>query len=213
MPSGKSSCHRCKVELHSTLLTYEMELWAQGYKRILGMDEVGRGSLAGPVMVAGVILPRDVKLYGVNDSKLLTVKERNLSAADIRAQATSLAVAERDAYFIDEHGIVAAVGSCQREIIQLLCPDYLLLDSFALPEVELPQQALIKGDQRSLSIAAASIIAKVTRDAALCQLDREYPHYNLAANKGYGTPKHRAALQQYGASPLHRQSFLGFLEG
>jgi len=211
MPSAQSSRHRCKVELHSTLLTYEMEQWEQGFKRILGMDEVGRGSLAGPVMVAGVILPRDVKIYGVNDSKLLTAKERHLYAADIRAQAISLAVAERDAQFIDEHGVVAAVESCQLEIIELLSPDYLLLDAFALPEVKLPQQPLIKGDQKSLSIAAASIIAKVTRDAYMCRLDSEYPHYGLAANKGYGTPKHRDALEQHGASPLHRQSFLGFL--
>jgi len=211
MPSAKPARRPCSVALHTTLLAHESALWAQGYKRILGMDEVGRGSLAGPVMVAGVILPPGVKLFGVNDSKKLTAKERSIYADNIRTAAISLAVAARDGTYIDEHGIVAAIESCQLEIIERLLPDYLLLDAFALPQVNLPQQALVKGDQKSLSIAAASIIAKVTRDAYMCCLDRDYPHYGLAANMGYGTAKHRAALQQHGASALHRQSFLGFL--
>jgi len=213
MPSSPASRHRCQEEQHKALLLYERELWAQGYQRVLGMDEVGRGSLAGPVMVAGVILPRDARLIGVNDSKLLTAKQRSTCAAEIRAVAVDLAVAERDQRFIDQYGIVAAVESCQHEIIARLCPDYLLLDAFALPNVQVPQQALVKGDQKSLSIAAASIIAKVTRDAYMVEMDREYPLYGMASHKGYGTPKHRAALEQHGASALHRHSFLRFLEG
>jgi len=190
----------------------EDALWAEGYRRLLGMDEVGRGALAGPVTVAGVIFSPGTHLPGIRDSKAQSATRRSQADGVIRSAAISFALASRDQDYIDQWGIVAAVKSCQMEIIPKLSPDYLLLDAFALPEAHLPQTAIVRGDSKSFTIAAASIVAKVYRDNFMTLVDDEYRHYGFAANKGYGTAQHRQALRQHGACALHRSSFLGFLD-
>lgn len=189
----------------------EDALWAGGYRRILGMDEVGRGALAGPVTVAGVIFSPGAHLPGIRDSKAQSATRRSQADGVIRSAAVSYALASRDQDYIDQWGIIAAVKSCQMEIITKLAPDYLLLDAFALPEAHLPQTATVRGDSKSFTIAAASIVAKVYRDNFMTLIDDGYRHYGFAANKGYGTAQHRQALRQHGACALHRSSFLGFL--
>ncbi len=193
------------------MLELETKYWAQGYSRILGMDEVGRGALAGPVTVGGVIWRQGVMGEGIRDSKALKPHQRERLAHYIMTAAEAVAVASRDQGYIDAYGIVRAVQSCQLEIIASLKPDMLLLDAFFLPAslCSLPQLALVKGDQLSLSIAAASIVAKVDRDQRMCELDQRYPGMGLGAHKGYGTRSHYAALERYGPCALHRKSFLG----
>ncbi|MBT9155755.1 MAG: Ribonuclease HII [Firmicutes bacterium] len=188
----------------------ENKYWAQGYSRILGMDEVGRGALAGPVTVGGVIWRQHVTGEGIRDSKALKPSERERVARYIRTEAEAFAIASRDQGYIDAHGIVQAIQSCQVEIIAKLNPDMLLLDAFLLPKAQcrVPQQAIVKGDQLSVSIAAASIVAKVDRDRMMCELDAQFPGLGLGSHKGYGTRGHYAALALYGPCYLHRKSFL-----
>jgi ribonuclease HII len=192
------------------LLRLEEKYWARGYRRILGMDEVGRGALAGPVTVGGVIWRQGVATEGIRDSKALSARERERLSAYITASACAYACVSRDQAYIDAHGIVEAIYSCQEEIVALLAPDVLLLDAFHFPRAHptLVQEAVVKGDRLSLSIAAASIIAKVERDRIMCEFDRQYPGFGLGAHKGYATKSHYAALAQNGPCALHRQSFL-----
>lgn len=194
-------------------LRHEAALWANGALWIAGIDEAGRGALAGPVSVAAVILPqmavKTLGLEGVRDSKQMTPSQRSTWAAVIRCTAVSCGVGLASAQEIDTLGIAPATRlAATRAIASLrICPDYLLLDYFNLPEINLPQISLVKGDMRSLSIAAASVIAKTTRDDILKTLDHQYPGYGFAAHKGYGTEVHRVALQRLGPSPVHRLSF------
>lgn len=181
----------------------------QGALRIAGLDEVGRGPLFGPVVAAAVILPKGCNLPGLTDSKKLSEKKRNELDREIRANAVAWAIAAVDAETIDRINIrQASLLAMRRAVEQLaLSPDYLLIDGRDTIDWTCRQQAVIGGDGRSVSIAAASVLAKVYRDRLLVELDAEYPGYGLARHKGYGCPEHLAALKRLGPTPLHRRSF------
>lgn len=195
-------------------LKFEKSLW-QVYPFIAGLDEAGRGALAGPVCVGAVILPEgnphlSSTLSGVRDSKLLTSLERDLLAPRIKATVLAWSVAFASAEEIDELGIVPATRLAAMRAIELLTqfPDYLLTDfRLEVPELDIPQTAIVKGDQKSLSIAAASILAKTARDEVMRGLESQYPGYGLGKHKGYGTQPHRQALKRMGLSSIHRKTF------
>lgn len=193
------------------MLQYEQQLWTEGYQAIAGVDEVGRGCLFGDVVAAAVILPPHLVIEGINDSKKLSEKKRDALYEQIVAQCTAWSVAHVDASKIDEINIKQAARLAMKLAVESLQieADYLLVDAEKV-DLALPQLAIIKGDATSQSIAAASIIAKVTRDR-LCmnEWERDYPEYGIAIHKGYATKLHRERLLQYGPSKLHRQSFLG----
>jgi ribonuclease HII len=189
-------------------LKYENRAWQGGALLVAGVDEVGRGSLFGPVVAAAVILDPCYRIRGLRDSKLLPAERRAILAARIREHAVACAIAAVDAARIDQINIYQASRVAMRDAVLQLkpCPDYLLVDALRL-DCEQQQQAIIHGDALSASIAAASILAKVERDRMVCEWDPVFPVYGLASNKGYSTPHHLAALRQHGPSPLHRQSF------
>jgi ribonuclease HII len=195
-------------------LIEEERLLALGARRIAGIDEAGRGCWAGPVVAAAVVLSGAVMadprlLAGVDDSKQLTVRERDAAAARVRRLAAGVGVGVVPAFLIDSFGIIAATRlAMDLALLDLPCaPDALLIDALALPEQRLPQRAIIRGDSLSLSIAAASVIAKTARDRLMRQLDARYPAYGFAQHKGYGTAAHSAAIARHGITPLHRRSF------
>ncbi len=186
-------------------------LQEQGYQYICGIDEAGRGPMAGPVAVGAVILPADIHIAGLDDSKKLSAAKRESLTSEIREKAISSAVALIDNETIDQVNIGEAVRLAARTAISKLDrePDYLLLDGgLRLDSVDLPQQAVIDGDARVNAIAAASVLAKVTRDNLMDQYHEEYPEYNFLSNKGYGTAEHMAAIDECGPCPLHRRSFM-----
>lgn len=195
-------------------LEQERELWTAGYRWLAGLDEAGRGAWAGPVVAAAVILPPDRSglvsiLHEVDDSKVLTPRKREALFPLICETSLAVGIGMASAQFIDACGIVKAT---QQAMLMAVCnlplvPCYLLIDALKLPDTDIPQRSLIKGDARVLSIAAASILAKVFRDRLMIALDRYQPGYGFAAHKGYGTPAHRAALQRLGPCPAHRLSF------
>jgi ribonuclease HII len=189
-------------------LRYEKNAWASGAAMVAGVDEVGRGSLFGPVVAAAVILDRNYRVRGLRDSKLLLPERRELLAPRIREHAVAWAVAAIDAARIDQINIYQASRLAMLEAVTRLQPgaDHLLIDAVRL-DCDLPQKAIIHGDAVSASIAAASILAKVERDRMMCEWDAVFPEYGLAAHKGYSTPQHLAALREHGPTPLHRQSF------
>lgn len=189
-------------------LKYEKKAWESGARMVAGVDEVGRGSLFGCVAAAAVILNPEIRIRGLRDSKLLERERREVLAERIREQALAWSIAAVDAARIDQINIYQASRVAMREAVSMLnpVPDYLLVDALKLDCCQ-PQQAIIHGDALSASIAAASILAKVERDRLIAAWDPVFPMYGLASNKGYSTPKHLAALRQYGPSPLHRQSF------
>jgi len=189
-------------------LRYEKKAWDSGAQLIAGVDEVGRGSLFGPVVAAAVILDRTYRIRGLRDSKLLPAERREVLAERIREHAIAWAIAAVDAARIDQINIYQASRVAMRDAVLQLAPaaDYLLVDALRL-DCEHPQQPIIHGDALSASIAAASILAKVERDSMLRAWDPVYPIYGLASNKGYSTPHHLAALREHGPCPLHRQSF------
>ena len=200
-------------------LRHEHEFYAQGCRFIFGMDEVGRGSLAGPVTVGAVCLPvtqPDIRtvLKGVRDSKEMTSRQRVKLVDEIKAAALAHGVGSATNQEIDDVGIVPATKLAMKRAIAAAIaaskiePDCLFLDSLLWPEMkQIPQVSMIDGDHRSLSIAAASVVAKVWRDALMIELDPQYPDYGFALHKGYGTPAHLAAIKSFGASDLHRQTF------
>jgi ribonuclease HII len=190
----------------------ERRLRAQGYRHIAGIDEVGRGALAGPVMAAAVILPPRVKAPWVGlvrDSKQLTPPKRELLYDCIYKIAVAIGIGSVDCQAVDRLGIVRATEMSMQRAIDQLSPsaEFLLIDFMSLPEVKLPQKGVVDGDSRCFSIACASIIAKVTRDRLMTELDVVYPGYLLAQHKGYGTGEHLACLRRFGPSPIHRRTF------
>ncbi len=189
-------------------LKYEKQAWASGARLVAGVDEVGRGSLFGCVVAAAVILDPAYRVRGLRDSKLLLPERREVLAERIRAHAVAWAVAAVDSARIDQINIYHASRAAMREAVLRLAPaaDYLLIDALKI-DCEMPQQAIIHGDALSASIAAASILAKVERDAMMREWDAVFPEYGLASHKGYSTPKHLSVLRELGPTPLHRQSF------
>jgi len=199
-------------DLKFPTLHYEQELWSGGWSRIAGIDEAGRGAWAGPVCAAAVVLPANAGLLralaGVRDSKQMTPPGREAWAPRIRQAALACGVGFASAGEIDALGIVPATKLAAARALAGLAPDALLADFCLLfPELELPQTALVKGDCLSLSVAAASVLAKTARDAFLRRLDEEYPGYGFARHKGYGTQHHREAIARLGLCPIHRKSF------
>lgn len=178
-------------------------------KYICGIDEVGRGPLAGPVVTAAVILPKDCRILYINDSKKLSEKKREELYDTIMEEAIAVSIGMESQTVIDEINILQATYSAMRKAVAGLevKPDLLLVDAVTIPGLSIPQVPIIKGDAKSISIAAASIIAKVTRDRLMLEYDRMYPEYDFASNKGYGTQKHMDALKKIGLSPIHRRSF------
>jgi ribonuclease HII len=210
-PEKKLSPSAAKLRLLKRLrctLKYEKLAWALGAKLVAGVDEVGRGSLFGPVVAAAVVLDSSYRIRGLRDSKLLPGERREILAERIREHAIAWSIAAVDAARIDQINIYHASRLAMRQAVQELqpTPDHLLIDAMRL-DLELPQRAIIHGDALSASIAAASILAKVERDRMIVEWDPVFPVYALKSNKGYSTPKHLAALREYGPSPLHRQSF------
>ena len=198
-----------EAERLEKLKEFEYMAYREGFQRIAGTDEVGRGPLAGPVAAAAVILPRDFYLAGVNDSKLLSDKKRRELAGHIKKEAVSWAVALLSSQYIDRQNILQASREAMRMAVQALQPgpDFLLVDAIKIPDLAIQQLPIIKGDSLSISIACASIIAKVERDEAMLAYDLIYPQYGLGKHKGYATREHLLALQEFGPCPIHRCSF------
>ncbi len=189
----------------------ENELYAKGYQLIAGIDEAGRGPLAGPVVAAAVILPRYKKIFGLDDSKKLSEKERQSLYDQIIETSISFAVKEVDHEEIDRINILQATKKAMLLAVEGLWqkPEFLLIDHLTLPSLSLPQQGITGGDGLSNSIAAASILAKVTRDRLMTAYHAEYPQYGFDRHKGYPTKGHYGALEKYGPCPIHRKTFRG----
>ncbi|ADU74523.1 MAG TPA: ribonuclease HII [Hungateiclostridium thermocellum] len=188
---------------------YEKEAYQRGYKLIAGIDEAGRGPLAGPVVAAAVILPQDVFIEGLNDSKKLTENQREKLFDVINDKAIGVGIGIVDEKQIDEINILNATKKAMKLAVGNLkpVPDILFIDSLKLDDINIEQNSIVKGDAKSVSIAAASIIAKVTRDRILREMDKKYPMYGFARHKGYGTGEHIEAIKKYGICPIHRVSF------
>jgi len=192
-----------------TLKKYEEEIWKEGFRYIAGIDEAGRGPLAGPVVAAAVIMPPNAYIAGVNDSKKLSPGKRLKLALKIKEAAVAWAVAAVNPPYLDDINILNAT---RKAMIQAVCelypqPDFLLIDALNLPDVHIKQHYLIKGDNLSFSIACASILAKVERDASMEALEHIYPGYGFSKHKGYASREHIQALMLKGPCPLHRRSF------
>ena len=198
----------------SDLLYFERSLWDYGLDPVAGLDEVGRGCLAGPVVAAAVIFSPDIHLPGVRDSKALSSKQREALNWAIREKALAVSVAQVESTEIDRINILRASLKAMAQAVDNLDlrPRALLIDGNQPIPHTLPQKTLVKGDQRSLSVAAASIVAKVFRDNLMEEMHRNYPHYNFASNKGYATLEHREAIKLYGCCPIHRRTFKGVRE-
>lgn len=194
------------------MMEYENDLYEKGFRFIAGIDEVGRGPLAGPVVAAAVILPPDWDIPGIDDSKKLSEKKREEYYELIRDYAVAWAIGIADHKTIDRINILEATKVAMEEAVRKLetvrRPDHLLLDAVRLSKIEIPQISLIKGDERSVSIAAASIMAKVTRDRMMVDYHRTYPHYGFDRNKGYGTKSHYEGITGFGPCEIHRLTFL-----
>jgi ribonuclease HII len=185
--------------------------WDKGIKIVCGIDEVGRGCFAGPMVAAAVALDKDFPVEGIADSKLLTPKKRNELSEIIKEKALCWSIVEIEVDYLNEHGLTQSTQKAFIDCVQQLAhtPEFILLDAFAIKDSEYAdkQKAIVKGDQISVSIAAASIIAKVYRDELMERLDIDYPGYSFAVHKGYGTKSHREAIKKLGLSPLHRTCF------
>ena len=210
------AARKLEAEIRRTkgLMVYEERYGAQGLV-IAGIDEVGRGPLAGPVLACAAILPRDSLILELNDSKKLSEKKRERLFDVLQKEAVAFAFGASSPKRIDEINILQATYEAMREAISGLSvrPDILFNDAVTIPDVELPQIPIIGGDGKSVSIAAASILAKVTRDRMMAAYDEIYPGYGFARNKGYGTAEHIAALKRLGPCPIHRRSFIGHFVG
>lgn len=190
-------------------LLYEKELHGAGYEYVCGVDEVGRGPLAGPVVCAAVIMPTDDIIEGIDDSKKLSANKREMLSEQILKKAVAYAICRVEPEIIDEINILEATKLCMKNAVESLKikPDFVLTDGNMTLDISLPQKSIVKGDSLSYSIGAASIVAKVYRDALMDEYDREYPAYAFAKNKGYGTAVHIKAIKEAGICPVHRKSF------
>ena len=193
---------------------YEEKHYAEGYTAVCGCDEAGRGPLCGPVVAAAVILPRGLEIEGLNDSKKISEKKREALFEVIKEKAIAYAIAEASPGEIDEINILNASMLAMRRAVEALQvkADFALIDGNCSRGFEIPTETVVKGDAKSYSIAAASILAKVTRDRGCAELDKMYPEYGIAKHKGYPTKDHMDAVRKYGPAPIYRMSFLKFLE-
>lgn len=210
----KEKAHQLRLKWEE-MSRYEKELWHEGYHWVAGIDEVGRGPLAGPVVTAAVILPSDLFLPGLNDSKKLSAGFREELYEIIMEKAVAVSFGSSEHDVIDEINIYQATLRAMEQAIASLPiqPDFTLNDAVTLPNLSIPQRPLIGGDGKSVSIAAASVVAKVTRDRLMKEYDQMYPGYGFATNMGYGTEEHLAHLRKVGPCPIHRRSFAGVLSG
>jgi ribonuclease HII len=192
---------------------FERALFSFGYRAVCGIDEAGRGPLAGPVVAASVVLPLSHSIVGIRDSKKLSPLQREFLFGQIQKQALSYGVGVVDNETIDEINILQATLMAMRQSLSSLSikPDFVLIDALTLPSIGIPQKGIIDGDNVSITIAAASIIAKVTRDRLMDQYQSEFPQYNFQAHKGYGTREHFDRIKEYGPCRLHRKTFRGVL--
>lgn len=197
-----------ELERVKNLHTYENRY--KDKENIAGIDEVGRGPLAGPVVTAAVILPKNCVIIGIDDSKKLTSKKRETLYNEIKEKALSIGIGIVTNSVIDEINILQATIKAMKMSIEKLniTPNQLLIDAVKLPDINITQESIIKGDSQSISIAAASIIAKVTRDNMMIEYDKVFPEYDFINNKGYGSKKHIEAIKKYGLCPLHRKTFV-----
>ncbi len=189
---------------------FEEQVYDKGLDTPAGLDEAGRGPLAGPVAAAAVIMPRGYMIYGLNDSKKVSEKRRDILCEIIKRDAVSFCICSADNIRIDNEGVFNCTKQIMKECVKGLKvpPGYLLIDAFALDLTDIKQAGIIKGDSRSVSIAAASILAKTYRDSLMYEYDKKYPEYGFSRNKGYGTREHIAAIKKYGPTEIHRRSFI-----
>lgn len=194
--------------------SFEEAARAKGFSFVCGVDEAGRGPLAGPVCAAAVILPVGCEIIGLNDSKKLSEKKREALFLEIKEKALAWSVAFADEKEIDSLNILQATFLAMRRAVEGLSvkPDYALIDGNRMPPLAAAGEPVVKGDSRSMSIAAASVLAKVSRDHVMLQLDKQYPQYGFSKHKGYGTALHYEKINEYGVSPIHRLSFLKNLD-
>lgn len=188
---------------------YENKCYEHGYNYICGIDEVGRGPLAGPVVAAGVILRKDSYFPGLTDSKKLSKEKREYLAEKIKKEAVAYKIVELDNYAIEKYNIYRATQVAMYEVIKNIAvkPDFVLIDAMPLQDLTMDNYSIVKGDEKSVSIAAASVLAKVYRDELMTKYDEKYPYYDFKNNMGYGTKKHLEGLKNYGISPIHRRDF------
>lgn len=206
---NKRKKHELLVKQYIEISKWERALFKKGLKHIVGIDEAGRGPLAGPVVAAAVILPEDVSLLGLTDSKQLSEQQRNCYFEEIQQVAIDYQIAIIDNEVIDQLNILAATKKAMRTALSNLSVpvDHVLIDAVDIEPIPYSSDVLIKGDQKSISIAAASILAKVTRDQYMLSIHEEYPQYGFHQHKGYGTKEHINMIKKYGITPYHRQSF------
>ena len=190
--------------------SFEKELMSEGFNVVCGIDEAGRGPLAGPVCAAAVVLPTDLEIEGLNDSKKLTEKKREALFDVVKEKALAYSIVMVDEKTIDEINILQATLLAMRRAVEALDvkPDAALIDGNQKPGLSIEERTVVKGDAKSMSIAAASILAKVSRDRFMLELDEQYPQYQFAKHKGYGTKLHYECIEEYGISPVHRLTFL-----
>ncbi|MCX7746525.1 MAG: ribonuclease HII [Clostridia bacterium] len=205
----KVSSYQEEQKRFNNMCLFEKEAFSNGVQWIAGIDEAGRGPLAGPVVAAAVIFPKDVFIHGLNDSKKVSPKKRDSLYDEIIEKAIAVGVGIVDSTTIDEINILNAAKKAMSIAVEHLevKPELLLIDAERLPEVPIEQTSIIGGDRLSISIAAASIIAKVTRDKMITEMDDQYPEYGFAKHKGYGTKEHIDAIKKFGICPIHRISF------
>jgi len=201
--------HEKELQRLNEMYLYEKEAFEQGLEFVAGMDEAGRGPLAGPVVAACVMLPKDCLIEGVNDSKKLSPAKREKLYDIIMEQAISVGIGIVDEKTIDEINILNATKMAMKMAVERVSPkpQLILIDAVELDDMDIPQKAIVKGDMLSISIASASIIAKVTRDRMITEADKKYPVYGFGRHKGYGTKQHIDAIKKYGICPIHRVSF------
>lgn len=205
----KYACYVSEIKRLEKISVFEKEGYEKGYSFICGVDEVGRGPFAGPVVAAAVILERDCNILGINDSKKLSNEKRIELDKIIKEKAVSIGIGIVDNNIIDDINILQATYKAMQKAIKAMSkiPDYILVDAVKIPEINITQNSIIKGDSKSISIGAASIVAKVYRDELMDKFSKIYPAYKFEKNKGYGTAEHIEAIKKYGLCDIHRKSF------